>query len=418
MGTPLQRVCVCFLAGAALFVAAAGASATTRTFRGKPRAHGAYVFRIAGISSARIDGARLEGPGGGQPVSAARVERAAPTGQLRVRPRGVLARCARVRCKLRLLVRLHYPVRPSVSGEASACAFGSFAVGNWPGPCWRPYADTSPFNRPLPADPRLAANSARIVDRVAGWGRPKDKLEVPGSPTAEDYGHPWYLAGQSDPRFTVHCTESWGHCALEGATVRIPDAARGANGPDAHLAVVNQASGWEYDFYGVRSKPRGGGRLTTRWAGRTRIGSADASGLGGQATGSGFGLLAGAIRGPEAAAFDIPHALFMTVRCTDGKPVYPAHGQGQLCSQLGASDEDAPGFGTRFQLDMTDAQIAALGAPPLQTAILRAMAHYGMFVGDTGGEPWQIAFESDATYTSFGRTPQVGSAFRASGARH
>ena len=30
------------------------------------------------------------------------------------------------------------------------------------------------------------------------------------------------------------------------------------------------------------------------------------------------------------------------------------------------------------------------------------MARYGMFVGDTGGSPWDLEFESGSTYTSFG----------------
>ena len=39
----------------------------------------------------------------------------------------------------------------------------------------------------------------------------------------------------------------------------------------------------------------------------------------------------------------------------------------------------------RFQLDMSDAEIRALGVPRWKRGILRAMARYGMFVGDTGG---------------------------------
>jgi hypothetical protein len=51
---------------------------------------------------------------------------------------------------------------------------------------------------------------------------------------------------------------------------------------------------------------------------------------------------------------------------------------------------------------MSDAEIRALGVPRWKRGILRALARYGMFVGDTGGSPWDLEFESGSTYTSFG----------------
>jgi hypothetical protein len=416
---PLQRVGACLLAFAAVLFASANAGAATREVHGKPRSGGSYVFRIAGVGSADVTRAQLAAGGRTHAVAARRIERAAGAGKLRIRPRGSLARCTRVRCKLTLRLWLRYDAQATVSRDARACAFGDFGIGNWPGPCWRPYSDASPFNRPLPADPPLAPNSTQVVERVATWGRPDDKYLAPGSEQQTDYGHPYYFSRPSDPKFTVHCAADWGKCPIEGETVHIPDRARAANGPDGHMAVIDQAHGWEYDLFQVRDKPRGGGRLITTWGGRTRIGTTDATGLGGLATASGYGLLAGVIRAPEMASLDIPHALFMYVKCTNGKSVYPANGgTGQGCSQIGGSNENAPAMGTHFQLDMSDAEIDALGAPPLQTAVLRAMARYGLFVGDTGGAPWNILFESDTSYTSFGSAPQVGQTFKQLGGTH
>lgn len=51
---------------------------------------------------------------------------------------------------------------------------------------------------------------------------------------------------------------------------------------------------------------------------------------------------------------------------------------------------------------MSDAEIAALAVPDWHKTILRAMARYGMFVGDTGGSSWAVQFESGASFTSFG----------------
>jgi hypothetical protein len=76
-------------------------------------------------------------------------------------------------------------------------------------------------------------------------------------------------------------------------------------------------------------------------------------------------------------------------------------------------------MGTRFQLAMSGREIAALRAPRWTKAILRAMASYGMFVGDTGGSSWGLQLESGATYTSYGQPdPLVAFARRAGLPRH
>jgi hypothetical protein len=267
-------------------------------------------------------------------------------------------------------------------------------VGSWPSGCWRPYADSSPFNRPLPANPRLLDGSAAIVRELAAT---PDKLTVGNSDTRWDYSHPVYYSTPGDPEFTLHCYEaSWGTCPIEGHRVRVPDRARAARGEDAHMTVVDAASGWEYDLYKVRSKPAGGGTLEFRWGGRTRL---DGPGNGSGATVSGFGNLAGIIRAQELEAGQINHALFMAIRCSSGRTVYPATGgAGSRCSDA----DGAPPMGARFQLDMSDAEIDSLHVPAWKKTILRAMARYGMYFGDTGSGGWGLQMESGATYTSFG----------------
>ena len=274
--------------------------------------------------------------------------------------------------------------------------WGSFGASNLPGACWRAYSDSSPFNRLLPAKPRLASDSQQMVDTMTGWGAPEEPY-FGASGSDGDWNHPYYFSQPNDPVYTVHCTESWGTCEVEGMQVRIPDGARAAGGSDGHMAVVDQAGGWEYDFWQVKSKPAGGGTLTISWGGRTRMGTDDADGLGSDATAALFGLMAGVIRYPEMAAGNINHALFLIIKCARGK-VYPAQGLGADCA-----DGHAPAMGQHLFLDMSDDEIAALNAPDWQRTILRAMAHYGMFVGDTGGSPWGVEFESGSTYTSFGQ---------------
>ena len=195
-----------------------------------------------------------------------------------------------------------------------------------PGPssppaCWRPYADTSPFNQPIPRGARIAPNSSRIVRRLLGFG-PLQQLTAGDAGTAKDAGR----ADLLQPTRTTRCSSStapepWGACPVEGLRVRIPDAARVPGGTDGHLSVVDSATGWEDDFWRVRSKPRGGGRLIVAWGGRTRI---DGDGLGSYAVASRFGTLAGALRAEELQAGRINHALAISVRCDSGRYVYPA----------------------------------------------------------------------------------------------
>ena len=291
---------------------------------------------------------------------------------------------------------------PASGAPPPQCGWGTFSDSRPPGGCWRPFSDRSPFNRPLPSAPTQASNSAAIAAAVAP-PQTGPRIVAGDAGTTHDYAHPVYFSSPSNPVFRVHCTHFGGGCELAGKTVRIPNLARPAAGGDGHLAVIDQQGGWEYDFWNVRRKPGGGGRLVVGSGGRTRIGTATATGLHAGATVSGFALSAGVIRAAELSAGEIDHALFMTVPCTNGRSVHPAAGgAGSVCPP-GPQRADAPAIGQRFFLQMTDAQIDALAVPDWQKAILRAMADYGMFVGDTGGEAWALVVESGGSQTSFGR---------------
>jgi hypothetical protein len=368
--------------------------------------HGGVLrFEMAALRGAVIRSAWLRHGGERRRLSRRRVRAAARRGVLHVRvPRRWRATWRRTRAVVYSTRRSSSPPAVSVpetgpTASDVSCAFGSFRAGAWPSGCWRPYGAASPFNQPLPATPRLAGDSARIVARLLSFGTPAE-LVAGEADTPDDYGHPTYYPQSGDPVFRLHCYESsWGRCSIEGAEIRVPDAARPAAGEDAHMTVVDQVSGWEYDLYKVRSKPSGGGSLEFRWGGRTRI---DGDGLGSDATAARFGNLAGIIRAPELAAGHIDHALFMVALCDAGRYVYPALKSGRSCAALGQPTSDAPPMGTRLQLAMTPEQIDALPVPPWKKTILRAMATYGLILGDTGGSGFGIQAESGSTYTSFG----------------
>ena len=238
-----------------------------------------------------------------------------------------------------------------------------------------------------------------IALTVVGWGEGPG-FQIGTADTGDDYGHPIYFSSPRDPLFRVECTDFGGKCPIAGDRLRIPNRARPAGGSDAHLAVIDQDRGWEYDFWRVQSKPEGGmGKLVVGWGGRTRIGRDEGNGRRAGATAAEFALSAGIIRAAELRARSIDHALFMVVDCTNGSSVWPAgEGAGSTCS-----NPTAPAMGQHFYLQMTDREIDALPARPWQRTILRAMAEYGMFVGDTGGVGWGIHLESSSGQTSFGR---------------
>ena len=330
-----------------------------------------------------------------------------------VRAAGVLAALSCVGCGVPL-VGADAP-GPSAAAQPT-CHFvaASYSLRHRPGGCWRPYRDASPFNRPIPRDAPDARGSAAMVRRTTGWGPPQNLLAGTAG-TREDWSHPTYYARRRDPVYRLHCRRRWGRCPVEGHRIRVPAAARPAAGSDGHLAVVDPRTRWEYDLWRVRRKGRHGGRLVAAWGGRTLIGG---SGLGSAATAAGYGNLAGIIRAPELARGQIDHALFMTVPCDGGRPVPPAVKAARSCASLGRRSAADPPMGAHFQLRMSSDEIARLRVPPWKRTILRAMATYGMYLGDTGGSSWTVQFESGATYTSFGQPDAMVAFARRAGVPH
>jgi hypothetical protein len=292
----------------------------------------------------------------------------------------------------------------------------AFSVGNakgWdglgglslPGPGWKPYSRSSPFNQLAAGDP-VSPDSAAVVQKVLSWGLPANLTA--GEPPSEEWSHPAFFAEPGDPLYTIRLTKPWGHNRIQGMRIPMPPDARPAGGSDAQMTVVTP-SGWEYDFWQAQAPGAHGGRFTASWGGRTRI---DGSGLRSGGTASGFGNLAGMIREPELAAGRIDHALFITLRCAARRTgarfgasawvsryVYPASAGGAACPP---GESGAPPLGTRFMLAMSIAQIDALPVPRWKKAILTALAEYGGYFGDTGGPGFGFMFESSVTYTALG----------------
>jgi hypothetical protein len=275
-----------------------------------------------------------------------------------------------------------------------------------PTSCWRPYAASSPFNTPVAASSESEGGSAAQVSRLLSGGA--ISYFVAGDP-ARDFGTAVYYPHSSDPIYTVHCTESWGRCVLEGEEVHLPAGAIpsgpwpiGSGDADSHMTVVDQENGWEYDFWNVREI--GGGRIVTKWGGKTKI---EGDGLGSDAVAAQFGTLAGIIRPSEMRSGVIDHALVLTVPCTVGF-VAPATKGGLECADAGMSTAGALPMGAHLQLGMSDAEIEAMSAPAWKKGILRAFSTYGAYVEDTTGDSsqWGLKFESPNGSTSQGGTDE------------
>jgi hypothetical protein len=271
------------------------------------------------------------------------------------------------------------------------------AVG-WPAE-WRPYRSSSPFNTPIPANPKLMPDSSAIVQRLLGF-RQIEPLWVGTADTAADYGRPSYRARRGDPVYVLRCAGRYCPMPIEGHRIRVPPGARPAGGGDGHMAIV-QPDGWEYDLYEVRTPiQRAGGVITTNGGGRTRINGRGTQVPGG-ATAARFGLLGGLVRAQELAAGRIDHALVFVSHCVSRRVVPPAAGRARTCTSIGKPEQNAPPTGARFQLALSRREIDELGLPPWKKAIVRAIARYGMYLSDTGGG--FLVQESGSTYTSFRR---------------
>jgi hypothetical protein len=183
-------------------------------------------------------------------------------------------------------------------------------------------------------------------------------------------------------------------------TVQIPNGAWHATGSDGHLAVIQPDGHTEIDMWQVQNPNpiSGGGTITVHDYGALDLNS---SGCCGGSTAANQGLAAGAIRGPELAAGSINHALSVVAKCTSGTYVAPANGGGTACS---TSPGSAPPDGARLQLKMNDTTISSLSVPAYEKTILRAMAHYGVYITDTGGSPMDLQYEPAIDYTTSGST--------------
>jgi len=248
-----------------------------------------------------------------------------------------------------------------------AATSGTSGTGSTP---W--YAPSSPFNTPVPADAASDAGSAAMVQTMVSSATQNGFVI-----SVKNWSVPVYVAGATTPRYDVRLTASW-RAADWLSGVPVPSGATPDPAGDAHMMVVDPATGCEYDLYNAARQQDGS--WTAGWAAASLL-SADGINDGGtSARGSGFDLGLGLIRPEELAAGEIRHALVFSYPSTKaGGPVFPAtHSDGRTTSS------GATPIGARVQLDPR-LDLDSLGLQPWQKTVARALQVYGMYLGDTGG---------------------------------
>jgi len=273
-----------------------------------------------------------------------------------------------------------------LDGGACNAQLADFSASHWPPACYPFYAPTSFWNTPIAPSPALDPSSAAILTFYAnnyhgfvGLGA----LSLGDPDSTQAFDHPLYFADASDPLFTLHCTESaWGTCTLEGKQIHVPSGAQHADGTDGHMGIVDTTSGIEYDMWQVTAVPTSaGGTLSCSWGGYGSFTGPGFTTSGGGATASGASLGAGTIRSEELIAGQINHVLFGVVSCCNGTAVGASAMYGGHCDTKCVNNQGGA-VGQVYMLNMTDAEIDALGKSPAATAILKALAHYGFMDSD------------------------------------
>jgi hypothetical protein len=274
-------------------------------------------------------------------------------------------------------------------GEEATIAAASLNAG---ASCPRPYADDSPWNRPVGrARGRPAGLTQRLSSDPSTYTFPVYEV-TNRTPLRTVRFDGWYSRVTAGGRRLVNVRADG---RSEGvARVPVPAHAQAAAGSDAQVIVVNRDTGEEWDMSQFRRAPDGTydvsnvGRYVTSWS---AVPPVDDNRQPYFLRGAKIPYLAGLVRPCEIARGRIDHALAFAYPDVSSRWVYPAT----------HSDGDGEGLpmGTRLQLDPSiSAQTIKRrwGCTGPCFTIARALQRYGMYLIDGSGRS-KLMMEYDAT---------------------
>lgn len=246
----------------------------------------------------------------------------------------------------------------------------------------RPFAPTSAWNEPLPADAQLHPRSRQLVAELR-----RQVSESGAWINTDSYSVPVYRVPRGQPRVRVRLDTDYPKLERQFRSVPVPRAARPARGGDRHMVVWQPSTDTMWEFWLMRRASDG---WHARWGGRMTGVSRDRgvfpAPLG--ATATGLPLLGGLMRPAELRSGRIEHALaFALPTARAGKVVAPAtRTDGQSPSRT------AVPLGTRFRID-PDVDLEELDLPAPTLAMARAVQRYGMIARDKSGT---VSFYAEA----------------------
>lgn len=283
---------------------------------------------------------------------------------------------------------------------------------------FRPFAANSPWNVPIPENPRIDARSGAFVSKL-----------MSGNVVAltQSYGNAIFdNVDPSTPRYNIHISKDsrnggdWGHNAVYGLQVPVPVNAFPPSGTDGTVVILDRVAKKSYYLWQFQRTATG---ISSTWPAVFDLyGSGSAPDpLKGRGTAAGVDHAAGTIRIEELRRGEIQHAVAFH---TFGSFGCAAPGTGGTQNPNGefrwpavstdahtwmSSDANCIPYGTRVQLDPSINLDTVAGLTRGERIIGRAMQKYGAYLIDKGGASMGFGMEvpepGDPSYCSLGLAP-------------
>ena len=238
----------------------------------------------------------------------------------------------------------------------------------------------SVWNTPIDANAPIDPESDTMIKRLI--------LENEQGANVDISVHEWsvtvFFADENTPRMDVELIQYWWsyYRTIKDVPIlpeTVPDPAG-----DGHLAIIDLAEGYAYEFW--QAEKHDNGRWAASWGNRIALDSNGIYPTGNSSRGSGFASLAGMIWPEEFAQGKIEHALVVSIPSTKKSgPVPPATETDGRRSYWGAIP-----IGARIQLN-PELDLDNFEMSTYERIISESLQEYGAYVGDTSGS---IEFEA------------------------